>query len=82
MLYTKDCLLKTLKKNEEIKGKIVTFKTFRDQLIDELGKNFPDEYKEYSRIREEESKERQASDATSEAITSTNIGKELKKEIE
>jgi hypothetical protein len=49
--------MKTLKKNEEIKGKIVTFKTFREQLLEELNKSFPDEYKEYAKIREEESKE-------------------------
>ena len=50
-------MLKTLKKNEEIKGKIVTFKTFREQLLYELSRNFPDEYKEYTKLREEESKE-------------------------
>jgi len=40
LLYTKDCLLKTLRKNEEIKGKIVTFKTFRDTILDEKEKVF------------------------------------------
>ena len=60
-MYTKDCLLQTLKKNEEIKGKIVTFKTFREQLLDDLSRSFPDEYKEYTKLREEESK--QLSDA-------------------
>jgi hypothetical protein len=54
-------LLQTLKKNEEIKGKIVTFKTFREQLLDDLSRSFPDEYKEYTKLREEESK--QLSDA-------------------
>jgi hypothetical protein len=48
-----------LKKNEEIKGKIVTFKTFREQLIDDLSRSFPDEYKEYTKLREEESKQQE-----------------------
>ena len=57
LLYTKDCLMKTLKKNEEIKGKIVTFKSFREQLLEDFSKSFPEEYQEYSRIREQEIKE-------------------------
>lgn len=51
-MYTKDCLLKTLRKNEEIKGKIVTFKTFRELLLDELNKNFPEEYDAYIKNRQ------------------------------
>ena len=52
LLYTKDCLLKTLRKNEEIKGKIVTFKTFRELLLEELNKNFPEEYDAYMKNRQ------------------------------
>ena len=52
LLYTKDCLMKTLKKNEEIKGKIVTFSSFRELLLDELNKNFPEEYQNYNKIRQ------------------------------
>lgn len=51
-MYTKDCLLKTLRKNEEIKGKIVTFKTFRELLLEELNKNFPEEYDAYMKNRQ------------------------------
>lgn len=51
MLYTKDFLNKTLEKNEEIKGKIVTFNTFRNQLLIELEKNFPNECDLYIKIR-------------------------------
>lgn len=47
LLYTRDCLMKTLKKNEEVKGKIVTLKTFREQLLEEMSKNFPEEYESY-----------------------------------
>ena len=44
--------MKTLKKNEEIKGKIVTFSSFRELLLGELNKNFPTEYDEYVKIRQ------------------------------
>jgi hypothetical protein len=43
--------MKTLKKNEEIKGKIVTFNSFRELLLDEFNKNFPEEYNDYVKIR-------------------------------
>lgn len=49
--------MKTLKKNEEIKGKIVTLKTFRDLLLEELNKNFPEDYDAYVRIRQAEAEE-------------------------
>lgn len=56
LLYTKDCLIEALKKNEEIKGKIVTFGSFRDLLLNELEKEFQNEFKEYRKYRENESK--------------------------
>ncbi len=43
--------MKTLKKNEEIKGKIVTFNSFREMLLSEFNKNFPDEYEDYVKLR-------------------------------
>lgn len=46
--------MKTLVKNEEIKGKIVTFKTFRELLLEELGKSFPEEYDAYMKLRASE----------------------------
>ena len=53
MLYTKDCLIETLKNNEEIKGKIVDFSDFRKLLLEELEKNFPKDYQVYKRYRHE-----------------------------
>ena len=52
LLYTKDCLMQTLKKNEEVKGKIDTFKSFRESLLDEMGKTFPEEFKAYMKVRQ------------------------------
>ena len=43
--------MKTLKKNEEIKGKIVTFNSFRELLLEEFNKNFPEEFSDYAKIR-------------------------------
>lgn len=51
LLYTKDCLMKTLKKNEEIRGKIVTFNSFRELLLEEFNKNFPEDFCDYAKIR-------------------------------
>ena len=53
LLFTKDCLIETLKKNEEIKGKIVTFGNFHDMLLEELEKNFPKDYQIYRKYRQE-----------------------------
>jgi mediator of RNA polymerase II transcription subunit 10 len=55
-LYTKDCLIKTLKKNEEVKGKIVAFDSFRNKLIDELKLKFPNEYETYVKSKDIEKK--------------------------
>ena len=65
--------MKTLKKNEEIKGKIVTFKTFREQLLSEMSKSFPDEYKEYTRIRDEEKREQQEQEGGQEGASANVI---------
>lgn len=51
--------MKTLRKNEEVKGKIVTFKTFREQLLEEMNKTFPEEYQQYMDARQDESKNSQ-----------------------
>ena len=59
MLYTKDCLITTLKKNEEIKGKIDTFKQFRELLLDELNKNFPEEHEAYVKIKQADEQQQQ-----------------------
>ncbi len=51
--------MKTLRKNEEVKGKIVTFKTFREQLLDEMNKTFPEEYQQYMDAKQNENKNSQ-----------------------
>ena len=44
--------MKSLKKNEEVKGKIDTFNSFRDQLMTEFSKAFPEEMVMYKRLKE------------------------------
>ncbi len=59
-MYTKDCLVTTLKKNEEIKGKIDEFKQFRELLLSELNNSFPEEHDAYVKIKQaEEQNERE-----------------------
>ena len=68
-MYTKDCLITTLKKNEEIKGKIDTFKQFREILLDELNKNFPEEHDAYMKIKQADEQQQQADLAQDENET-------------
>lgn len=51
-LYTKDCLEKARTKNEEVKGKIDSFRKFKANLMVELSKNFPNEINKYRARRE------------------------------
>ncbi|XP_070552489.1 mediator of RNA polymerase II transcription subunit 10-like [Ptychodera flava] len=51
-LYTKDCMEKALAKNEQVKGKIDTFRRFKSQLVHELSKMFPEEMDRYKTLRE------------------------------
>lgn len=51
-LYTKDCLEKARTKNEEVKGKIDSFRKFKTNLIVELNKSFPTEINKYRARRE------------------------------
>ncbi|KAI8491184.1 PREDICTED: mediator of RNA polymerase II transcription subunit 10-like [Branchiostoma belcheri] len=51
-LYTKDCMEKSLAKNEQVKGKIDALKKFRSQLMLELDKVFPEEIAKYKAARE------------------------------
>lgn len=51
-LYTKDCLEKARNKNEEVKGKIDSFRKFKSNLMVELSKNFPNEINKYRARRE------------------------------
>ncbi|XP_077993705.1 mediator of RNA polymerase II transcription subunit 10-like [Glandiceps talaboti] len=50
-LYTKDCMEKALAKNEQVKGKIDTFRRFKSQLVHELSKMFPEEMDSYKTLR-------------------------------
>ncbi|CAB3259634.1 unnamed protein product [Arctia plantaginis] len=50
-LYTKDCIDKALAKNEEVKGKIDSYKRFKSHLLSELSKTFPNEISKYKAIR-------------------------------
>ncbi|KAK2193611.1 hypothetical protein NP493_11g09027 [Ridgeia piscesae] len=50
-LYTKDCMEKSLARNESVKGKIETFKKFKMLLIVELTKVFPQEMNKYRALR-------------------------------
>ncbi|ESN97621.1 hypothetical protein HELRODRAFT_85402 [Helobdella robusta] len=50
-LYTKDCMEKSLAKNEEIKGKIEALKKFKSLLVVELSKVFPNEMAKYRQLR-------------------------------
>ncbi|XP_063705463.1 mediator of RNA polymerase II transcription subunit 10 [Culicoides brevitarsis] len=51
-LYTKDCLEKARTKNEEVKGKIDSFRKFKANLMVELSKSFPNEMSKYRARRE------------------------------
>lgn len=50
-LYTKDCIDKALAKNEEVKGKIDSYKRFKTHLLSELSKTFPNEITKYKALR-------------------------------
>ncbi|XP_053681720.1 mediator of RNA polymerase II transcription subunit 10 [Sabethes cyaneus] len=53
-LYTKDCIDKALTKNEEVKGKIDSYRKFKSNLLKELGEMFPVEISKYKAIRGDE----------------------------
>uniref|UniRef100_A0A0A9WC54 Mediator of RNA polymerase II transcription subunit 10 n=1 Tax=Lygus hesperus TaxID=30085 RepID=A0A0A9WC54_LYGHE len=53
-LYTKDCLDKALMKNEQVKGKIDSYRRFKSHLLVELNSVFPNEMSKYRAIRGDE----------------------------
>ncbi|KXJ71782.1 mediator of RNA polymerase II transcription subunit 10 [Aedes albopictus] len=53
-LYTKDCIDKALTKNEEVKGKIDSYRKFKSNLMKELDETFPNEINKYKAIRGDE----------------------------
>uniref|UniRef100_A0A6M2DFS6 Mediator of RNA polymerase II transcription subunit 10 n=1 Tax=Xenopsylla cheopis TaxID=163159 RepID=A0A6M2DFS6_XENCH len=53
-LYTKDCIEKALSKNEEVKGKIDTYRRFKANMLVELQRTFPNELNKYRAIRGDE----------------------------
>lgn len=52
--YTKDCMEKSLGKNELVKGKIDEYRRFRALLMLELSKEFPNEISKYRAFRGDE----------------------------
>jgi len=52
-LYTKDCIEKALMKNESVKGKIDVYRKFRQELIKQLSKIYPEQIGEYKNLRNE-----------------------------
>ncbi|KAJ6638763.1 Mediator of RNA polymerase II transcription subunit 10 [Pseudolycoriella hygida] len=50
-LYTKDCIEKALTKNEEVKGKIDSYRKFKTNMLLELQKTFPTELNMYRALR-------------------------------
>ncbi|KZS09044.1 Mediator of RNA polymerase II transcription subunit 10 [Daphnia magna] len=50
-LYTKDCMEKALNKNEQVKGKIDSYRKFRAHLLEELSQVFPNETMKYRTAR-------------------------------
>ncbi|XP_055304022.1 mediator of RNA polymerase II transcription subunit 10, partial [Sitodiplosis mosellana] len=50
-LYTKDCIEKALTKNEEVKGKIDSYRKFKMNMMLELRKTFPNEIDKYRVLR-------------------------------
>jgi len=50
-LYTKDCMEKALTKNEEVKGKIDSYKRFKANMKVELSQVFPNEMAKYRAVR-------------------------------
>lgn len=49
--YTKDFMERALVKNEQVKGKIDYYKTFKNTLVEELKKVFPSEMNKYQTFR-------------------------------
>ncbi|XP_065226832.1 mediator of RNA polymerase II transcription subunit 10 [Planococcus citri] len=50
-IYTKDCIEKALTKNEQVKGKIDSYRKFKSHLLSELSNNFPNEMAKYRAVR-------------------------------
>lgn len=50
-MYTKDCIEKALAKNEEVKGKIDSYRKFKMNMLMELQGTFPNEMNKYRAIR-------------------------------
>ncbi|XP_011501311.1 PREDICTED: mediator of RNA polymerase II transcription subunit 10 [Ceratosolen solmsi marchali] len=50
-LFTKDCIDKAMIKNQELKGKIDSYKKFKANMLLEINKYFPKEVEKYRAIR-------------------------------
>ncbi|KAH9404771.1 Mediator of RNA polymerase II transcription subunit 10 [Tyrophagus putrescentiae] len=52
--YTKDCMERSLAKNELVKGKIDEYRRFKALLLFELSQEFPNEMSKYRAVRGDE----------------------------
>jgi len=52
--YTKDCMERSLAKNELVKGKIDEYRRFKALLLLELSQEFPNEMSKYRAVRGDE----------------------------
>jgi len=52
-LYTKDCLERTLQRNELVKGKVEVYSQFREELTSRLGEIYPELIEQYKQTREQ-----------------------------
>lgn len=68
-LYTKDCMEKAVAKNEEVKGKIDSYRLFKAKLLAELNAVFPKEISCYRALRGQD-----AADGLLPASSSTSSG--------
>lgn len=50
-MFTKDCMEKALTKNEQVKGKIDSYRKFRAHMLEELNAVFPNETMKYRTSR-------------------------------
>lgn len=53
-IYTRDCIEKALIKNEEIKGKINSYRMFKAHMLSEMNEHFPNVLAKYRALRGED----------------------------
>lgn len=73
-VYTKLSMSTTMKKNEEVNGKIESYKKFKAHLLVEMNKYFPKEVDRYRAIRSEEDEEDEEEDDEVEVVENGENG--------